>query len=84
MDLQGGASVGRRRAGGVGVRADPLQHAGGGPVVKGQLPGAVAAQADPHGPQEHSQARHAPLSWGGHRHMVVGLRLEGDGCNVSV
>lgn len=60
---------------GIGVSAHQLQHAGRRPVVEGQLPGAVAAHPDPHGPQQHGHARHAPVGRGRHGHIVVGLRL---------
>lgn len=60
---------------GIGVSADQLQHPCRGPVVEGQLTGAVATHPDPHGPQQHSHAWHALVSRGCHRHVVVGLCL---------
>lgn len=60
---------------GVSVRANPLQHTGGGPVVEGQLPGAVAAHPDPHGSQQHGYTGHGPLRLRRHSHVVVGLGL---------
>lgn len=60
---------------GIGVSADQLQHTCGGPVVEGQLPGAVATHPDPHGPQQHGHAWHGLVSWGCHRHVMVGLCL---------
>lgn len=63
---------------GISVCANPLQHTGGGPVVEGQLPGAVATHPDPHGPQQHSHAGRGPLSRRRHRHIVVGLGLTGE------
>lgn len=62
---------------GISVRANPLQHTGGGPVVEGQLPGAVATHANPHSPQQHGHTRHGLLSWRSHRHIMVGLGLKG-------
>ena len=72
--IQKGALVGRRA--GIGVRANPLQHAGRGPVVEGQLPGAVAAHSDPHRPQQHGQTGQGPLSWGHYGRIMKGLRLK--------
>lgn len=74
--VQEGAPVSccARRAA-IGVRADQLQHAGRGPVVEGQLPGAVAAHPDPHGPQQHGHAWHALVGRGCHGHIVAGLCL---------
>lgn len=60
---------------GVSVCANPLQHTGGGPVVEGQLPGAVAAHPDPHSSQQHSYTRHGPLVLWRHAHVMVGLGL---------
>lgn len=51
----------RAMAAGVGVCPNPVQHTSGGPVVKGQLPGAVAAHPNPHGPQQHSHTGHGLL-----------------------
>lgn len=72
---EGGPLSRRAHRAGVGVRAHQLQHARGGPVVEGQLPGAVAAHPDAHGPQQHGHARHRPFSRGGHGDVVVGLCL---------
>lgn len=63
---------------GVSVCANPLQHTGRGPMVEGQLPGAVATHPNPHGPQQHSHARHVILSWRCHRCIMVGLSLKGE------
>lgn len=66
---------GRAHHAGIGVRANQLQHTCGGPVVQGQLPGAVAAHPNPHSPQQEGHAGHGVLSWRRHRHIVVGLGL---------
>ena len=63
---------------GISVCANQLQHTRRGPVVEGQLPGAVATHPDPQGPQQHGHAGHGLLSWRRHRHIVVGLGLEGE------
>lgn len=62
----------------ISVRANPLQHTGGGPVVESQLPGAVATHTNPHCSEQHSYPRHGPLRWRCHRHIVVGLRLKSE------
>lgn len=67
INIQEGGPIGcSAHHAGVSVGADPLQHTGGGPVVEGQLPGAVATHPDPHGPQQQGHARHGPLSWRHH------------------
>lgn len=48
----------------------PGQHAGRGPVVQCQLPGAVATHPDPQGPQEHGQTGQVPSSLGLTRHSL--------------
>lgn len=74
IDVQEGDPIAHHA--GISVGTNPLQHSGGGPVVEGQLPSAVAAQADPHGPQQHRHARHGPLSGGCHSDIMIGLGLQ--------
>lgn len=62
---------------GISVGANQLQHTCGGPVVEGQLPTAVAAHPNSHGPQQHSHARHGLLSRWCHSHVMAGLSLKG-------
>lgn len=59
----------------IGTRANTLQHTAGRSMVESQLPGAVPAHPDPHGPEKHSHARHGLLGWTHHTHIVVGLGL---------
>ena len=57
---EGGPLAGYSHHGGrgdAGVRPGPLEHAGGGPVVEGQLLGAVTTHTDPQGPHQHRYAR---------------------------
>lgn len=61
---------------GISVRADPLQDTGRGPMVEGQLLGAVATHPDPNGSQQHSHTRHGLLRRRRHGHIMVGLRLK--------